>query len=70
MVRELKKWQLYKDLHFIWWPGQGLSIPNHNSEGKSIEEQKKERIKNIEDLDEFSNRAEAYKRKRAMRTQK
>ena len=48
----------------IWWPGQGLSIPNHNSEGKSIEEQKKERIKNIEDLDEFFNQAEAYKRSR------
>lgn len=48
----------------IWWPGQGLSIPNHNSEGKSIEEQKKERIKNIEDLDEFFNQAEAYKRRR------
>ena len=48
----------------IWWPGQGLSIPNHNLEGKSIEEQKKERIKNIEDLDEFFNQAEAYKRSR------
>ena len=48
----------------IWWPGQGLSIPNHNSDGKSIEEQKKERIKNIEDLDEFFNQAEAYKRRR------
>lgn len=48
----------------IWWPSQGLSIPNHNSEGKSIEEQKKERIKNIEDLDEFFNQAEAYKRRR------
>ena len=48
----------------IWWPGQGLSIPNHNSEGKSIEEQKKERIKKIEDLDEFFNQAEAYKRRR------
>jgi imidazolonepropionase-like amidohydrolase len=48
----------------IWWPGQGLSIPNHNSEGKSIEEQKIERIKNIEDLDEFFNQAEAYKRRR------
>ena len=48
----------------IWWPGQGLSIPNHNSDGKSIEEQKKERIKNIEDLDEFFNQAESYARRR------
>ena len=48
----------------IWWPGQGLSIPSHNSDGKSIEEQKKERIKNIENLDEFFNQAEAYKRRR------
>ena len=48
----------------IWWPGQGLSIPSHNSDGKSIEEQKKERIKNIEDLDEFFNQAESYARRR------
>lgn len=48
----------------IWWPGQGLSIPNHNSDGKSIEEQKKERIKNVENLDEFFNQAESYARRR------
>ena len=48
----------------IWWPGQGLSIPSHNSDGKSIEEQKKERIKNIENLDEFFNQAESYARRR------
>ena len=48
----------------IWWPGHGLSIPGRNSAGKSLEEQKKEISKNIEDIDEFFNQSEAYARRR------
>ena len=48
----------------IWWPGQGLSIPHMNSKDKSIAEQKKDREKNLEDIDEFFNQAEAYAKRR------
>jgi imidazolonepropionase-like amidohydrolase len=48
----------------IWWPGQNLFIPDRNPEAKSIEEQKKEILKNLEDIDEFFTQAEAYAKRR------
>jgi imidazolonepropionase-like amidohydrolase len=48
----------------IWWPGQGFSIPHMNTKDKSIAEQKKDREKNLEDIDEFFNQAEAYAKRR------
>jgi len=48
----------------LWWPGHGISIPQPNSTGdskpKSIKEQEKNRDRQIREIDEFFNQAEAY----------
>ncbi|MAK46717.1 MAG: hypothetical protein CMI24_05630 [Opitutae bacterium] len=48
----------------IWWPGQGLSLPIRGEKSKSIDEQAKNRVKSVDELDEFFNQAEAYSRYR------
>ena len=44
----------------LWWPGQGLSTHSNNKNGKSIDEQVKDRNESVYKLDEFFNQAEAY----------
>ena len=44
----------------IWWPGQGLSIHTHNKSSKSMDEQVKDRMKSIRDMEEFFNQADAH----------
>ena len=44
----------------IWWPGHGLSSNDNLKEGKSIDEQVKDRNKSVSEIDDFFNQAEAY----------
>ena len=48
----------------LWWPGHGITIPQPHSTGdskpKSIKEQEKNRDRQIREIDEFFNQAEAY----------
>ena len=48
----------------LWWPGHGITIPQPNSTGdskpKSIKDQEKNRDRQIREIDEFFNQAEAY----------
>ena len=45
----------------IWWPGQGLSIPNHNSEGNQLKNKRKSESKTSRILMSFSIRQRLIK---------
>ena len=44
----------------LWWPGQGLSLPSHKNDSKSIKQQAEDREKAVYNIDQFFNQAETY----------
>ena len=44
----------------LWWPGQGLSLPSHKNDSKSIKQQAEDREKAVYNIDQFFNQAESY----------
>ena len=48
----------------LWWPGQGLSLPSHKNDSKSIKQQAEDREKAKYNIDQFFNQAETYARSR------
>ena len=48
----------------LWWPGQGLSLPSHKNDSKSIKQQAEDREKAVYNIDQFFNQAEIYARSR------